>query len=104
MPVADGAFYSQNDANENETMDALLEKLLINGSPLVVLVVIVVVFLRFMANEGKEIRAMLAQMHTDHLEARKESLQAVDRNTAAMMDSSAAASKLANAVENWVNK
>lgn len=79
-------------------MDALLEKMLTNGSPLVVLVVIVYVFLKHIKENNAEMRELLKQFHGEHILARKETTDAVEKNTSAMMENTMAVRALAESV------
>ncbi len=80
-------------------MEIFIEKLLSQGSPLVVLVVVVVVFLKHIAAEGKQMRSMFEEMHNDHMTARKEVRETLEKNTSAMMENTIAMRGLSRAVE-----
>ncbi len=92
-------------------MDIFLEKLLAQG-PLGVLVACVFLFLYFnektaravrawQAEEAKANREMIERMHGDHIVARTETRLSLDKNTAAMMENTAAAKELAVVVRSW---
>jgi len=87
---------------ENDT----LVKILTGGSPFVVLVVIVIVFLRDRKDMVLEHRAWMEQtiknnqlwierMHGEHLVARQETRQCLDRNTTSMEKNTNAIQELA---------
>lgn len=79
-------------------MEAFLEKMLTNGSPLVVLVVVVFLFLKHMRDASREVQVLLHQFHSDHILARKETKEAVDSNTKAMSENTLAIKALAESV------
>ena len=87
---------------ENDT----LVKILTGGSPFVVLVVIVIVFLRDRKDTAVEHRAWMEQtiknnqlwierMHGEHLVAREETRHCLDRNTTSMDKNTSAVVDLA---------
>lgn len=76
-------------------MDPLIEKVLTAGGSLGVLVAVVYLFLQQQRVTAREHRAWMDQllagnrawlekMHSDHLDARRESRDALNRNTSAM--------------------
>lgn len=79
-------------------MDELISSLLLNGSPLVVLVIVVWLFLKHMAAGSKDLQDLLRQFHGDHILARKETKEAVDANTSAMTENTIAIRELAESV------
>ncbi len=80
-----------------------LEKILTQGSPLLVLVVVVYFlvdkFLAHMSKEADSQRSMFKEMHAEHILARKETKDSVDANTKAMNENTQAVSHLALKVE-----
>lgn len=90
-------------------MDVLIEKLLTNGGPLATLVVVVWIFVKdrhvssqehrtWMDGNLKTLQEMMRQLHSDHLDARREAKQTVDRNTDAMIANTGAMQSVAEAV------
>lgn len=61
-------------------METLIEKAITNGSPLLVLVIVVFMFLRYLERRGDAERNMFKEMHDQHVEARKESAAALREN------------------------
>lgn len=79
-------------------MEVFIEKLLTQGSPLVVLVVVVWMFLRYLqvAREGD--REVLKEMHTQHLEAREAMRKALVDNITSTKDNTMALLRLEQSV------
>lgn len=73
-------------------LDALVNKLLVSGSPLVVLCVVVWLFLKYLSADRtvrghlqREHLEAIRQMHAEHLDARNESRRAMVEMTHAMI-------------------
>ncbi len=82
-------------------MEIMIEKLLTSGSPLVVLVVVVYIFLRFLTNESKKTTEVFTQMHKDHIQARVETRDAMIENTKATLEASRVTEELVQTIRNY---
>jgi len=80
-------------------MDSFLEKLLTNGSPLVVLVVVVWIFLKYLKDDAQQRNALFQQMHQEHIQARLEAREAIKDNTKATLEASRATEQLARTLQ-----
>lgn len=78
----------------------MLEKLLTNGSSLTVLVVVVFIFLKHIKEEANRTREMQKEQMLEHLNARKESRDSIEKNTVAMTQNTEAVHELCQAVNN----
>lgn len=76
----------------------MILKILTQGSPLVVLVVVVYLFLRYLKDVQSKDREMFKGMHEDHLEARKEIEKAFLENAASTRDNTKAIQSLEQSV------
>jgi ABC-type nickel/cobalt efflux system permease component RcnA len=79
-------------------METLLEKLLTNGSPLVVLVLVVWMFLRYLQSSREKDSEMMKEMHNQHIEARETSRLALKENAEVTRANTHALQELARVV------
>lgn len=90
-------------------MDSLLEKLLTTGGPASVVVIVVWIFVKdrkdmtrdyrmWMGQMIAENRAWIEKMHTDHLTAREETRECLQKNTVSMNHNTEAVNRLAEVV------
>jgi hypothetical protein len=68
----------------------LIEKLALQVPSLVVLVIVVWLFLRYMNQQRKDFSNLIGRLHEDHLDARKLTREALADNTEAMREISKA--------------
>lgn len=90
-------------------MDMILDKIIAIGGPLGVLVVVVFIFVKAFRDTSasqqvwleslmKNNQAWVERMHLDHIAAREQTRVCLDKNTAAMIENSAASRELTMSV------
>lgn len=89
-------------------MDEMILKILTQGSPLVVLVVVVYLFLRYGMGYLKDVRTMdremFHDMHNQHMDARKATEKALLENADATRSNTKAIESLEQSVMKVINK
>lgn len=85
-------------------MDDLIKELVKNGSPLVVLVAVVWMFLSSMRSERDKDRIMLKELNDQHIEARKNTQAALLENAESTRANTRAIQSLESSVMTLVNK
>lgn len=80
------------------TMDKIIEQLLTQGSPLVVLVIVVYFFLQHLQKTSANINQQLNTMNQQHLEAREQMKDALLQNAESTRENTKALQSLERAV------
>lgn len=80
-------------------MDQIIEKLFVNAPGPAAIVIVVLIFTKFIKSQRRQDLAFFTQLHEDHLDARKLTREAIKENSAALQGHMVAMQRYTDSLE-----